>query len=393
MTDNQNVTVSDELPEETPEPITGSGDQKGSRKGILKYIPIPSIVFFGFFAVALAVHLISFASEGFANFYNEKIGAIFRMALAKLTGWIPFSLAETVVILIPAIVVVIFIWFVRVGLKKNGARCVVALFSVVTMFYSMFVLTLGTGYQNSPLDKKLGIERKLVSAQELYDTAIKVNDGLAEVIDGIYFPSGGGSSVMPYDLDEMIDKLNSAYDTLREECAFIPRLHAPVKYIALSKPMTYTHLSGVYCYYTGEANININFPDYTIAYTAAHEMAHQRGIAPEDEANFVAFLACVSSDDPYIRYSGYQNMLEYLMNALYSADRELYSQLTAKVEPRAMTEIYAYNKFFEPYRKSTASAVSSAINDTYLKALGESAGEKSYGMVVDLAVAYYRASE
>ena len=28
------------------------------------------------------------------------------------------------------------------------------------------------------------------------------------------------------------------------------------------------------------------------------------------------------------------------------------------------------------------------VNDTYLKAQGQTAGEKSYGMVVDLAVAY-----
>ena len=45
---------------------------------------------------------------------------------------------------------------------------------------------------------------------------------------------------------------------------------------------------------------------------------------------------------------------------------------------------------FAPYSHSTASAVTDTINDTYLKLQGESAGTKSYGLVVDLAVAYLK---
>ena len=50
-------------------------------------------------------------------------------------------------------------------------------------------------------------------------------------------------------------------------------------------------------------------------------MAHQRGIAREDEANFIAFLVCMASDDPYIRYSGYLEVYEYVASSLYSDDR------------------------------------------------------------------------
>ena len=45
---------------------------------------------------------------------------------------------------------------------------------------------------------------------------------------------------------------------------------------------------------------------------------------------------------------------------------------------------------FEPYRYSTASDVAEKVNDTYLKWQGETAGTKSYGLVVDLAVAYLK---
>jgi hypothetical protein len=44
--------------------------------------------------------------------------------------------------------------------------------------------------------------------------------------------------------------------------------------------------------------------------------------------------------------------------------------------------------FFDKYRESTVSEVSGAINNSYLQLQGTE-GTRSYGLVVDLAVAYY----
>ena len=390
---SEDITVIDEpLPDvpDAPEPEDMPDDDKKIRR-----VPIFARVLFCVFGVALAVHIVSFLSVDFANFFNEKISAFLRMILAKITGILPFSLAETIIIALPVLIVVIIVVFVTTQLKnkRKSTRFLVVMFAVAATFYSMFVLNFGTGYRNSPLDQKLGIERSGVTARELYDTALLLNEDVARVSEEIDFPLGGGSSSMPYGLSEMNDRLNAAYDVLCEKYTFIPGFHSKLKYIALSKPMVYTHISGVYSYYTGESNVNVAFPPYTVVYSAAHEMAHQRGIAREDEANFVAFLACASSDDAYIRYCGYQSMLEYVINALYSADRELYGELYSQLCPESITEMQAYNEFFEPYRKTVISDVSSAVNDTYLKALGQKDGEKSYGMVVDLAVAYYLRGE
>ena len=198
-----------------------------------------------------------------------------------------------------------------------------------------------------------------------------------------------GFSIMPYSHSGMNAQLMKAYDTVCDEYAFVPRLYSRIKPVILSEPWTYTHISGVYTYFTGEANLNMNFPDYTLPYTAAHEMAHQRGIAREDEANFVAFLVCAASDDEYIRYSGYLNLYEYVANALYSADKEAYSEVRAKLEPAARKEMSAYSAFFDKYRENVAANVTGAVNNAYLTIQG-TPGTKSYGMVVDLAVAYLR---
>ena len=165
----------------------------------------------------------------------------------------------------------------------------------------------------------------------------------------------------------------------------------------MSELMSYTHITGIYSYFTGEANINISFPDYTIPFTAAHELAHQRGIAKEDEANFVAFIVCMESDDPYIKYSAYLSVLEYVTNAYYTADTSKdktdYIELRQALDIRVRYEQKAYNEFFEKYRDNIAADLSGATNDIYLQSPGVSAGSASYGMVVDLAVAYYKTKQ
>lgn len=358
---------------------------------IKTYVPLFSRVFFCIGLVALCIHITCLCSETFADFYIRNIGAFFRGLLAHLTGWIPFSLAETVVIGIPVIIFAMLMFWINTRKKsdREATRGIFALISIITLFYSTFVFGYGMGYHGTSLASKLSLEEKPVSAEELKYTAERLDDEINKLLPEITF-TDSGASVMPYSLDEMNDRLNTAYKKASEKYSFIQDLKSKLKYIALSEPMTYTHISGVYSYYTGEANININFPDYTLPYTAAHELAHQRGIAPENEANFVAFLVCLESDDPYIKYSAYTNMYEYITNALYSADRTMYAQVVGHADYKFRNEMVAFSVFFEKYRNSAASEVSDAINDTYLKIQGQSQGSKSYGIVVDLAVAYYK---
>lgn len=356
-----------------------------------KYCPKFSFVFFSLFLLAAIVHLTCLLSEGFADFYNQTGGAFVRAVLAYLTRFLPFSLAETIIIGMPFIVAGLI--YISIKQMKDsdeaGIRCIVGLFSVLTFMYSVFVLGYGMGYHGASLASKLSLKEKEVSAEELKFTAEALLEEMDSVLDEIAY-DGKGVSLMPYSLSEMNSKLNFTYKIMAEKYSFIQNLNSKLKYIVLSEPMTYTHISGVYSYYTGEANLNINFPDYTLPFTAAHELAHQRGIAPENEANFVAFLVCCESDDPYIRYSGYLNMFEYVTNALYMASSDMYYEVMANTDSRAKKEMIAYSEFFDKYRESVASDVSDAVNNTYLKTQGQSAGTASYGMVVDLAVAYYK---
>ncbi len=356
-----------------------------------KNIPISTLVIFCLGVLCGILKLAAVLSTPFADFYNRHIASVFRAGLAHLTSLLPFSLAETVVLCAIPLAILFLVWCIVVAAKKNTlTRQIFRLLGVLVLLLSMFVLTFGIAYDTTPLEDKMELTVTEPTADELYVSCAKT---LIEILkaEKVITRSGNGAAPMPYSFDEMVDKLNTAYDTLYEQYDFLSPLHTKVKRIALSRPMTYTHLSGMYTFWSGEANVNVNYPDYVIVYTTAHEMAHQRGIGPEDEANFIAYLACITSEDPYIRYCGQANMLEYLAAALYEADAERYQkELLPFYSEGLLAEYAAYAELFAPYRDSAASEVSGAVNDAYLKAQGQTEGTKSYGLVVDLAVAYLK---
>ena len=353
-------------------------------------LPIWCIVAYGIAALALLIYLIARISPAFADVFNQNVSELFRRTLATLTNFIPFSLGEALILLLP-VGFGLTVWYAakyRCDTWRSTWSFVGILLAVLSLILSMFVFTFATGYHGRTLDQKLGLAQKEVSAEELYQTALilaqKVNEEQANLVY-----ADDGFSVMPYSLSDMNDKLLDAYDDFCEQHAFIDHFDTRLKPVMLSELMNYTHITGVYSYFTGEANIDIAFPDYTIPYTAAHELAHQRGIAREDEANMIAFLVCMESDDAYIRYCAYLNMYEYVSNALYRANPDLYAQARATLDADVRGEMIAYSNFFSKYQNSTASSVSGAVNDTFLKFQGTE-GTASYGMVVDLTVAYYK---
>ena len=346
------------------------------------------------FAFSVLIYLVSRFLSPFAEFWTKYPAQAIRFVLAKLTGWFPFSLAECMLISIP-ILALAYIIASSVSTKRdesdrNFYRWIRPLVSVILVIATLFFAAFGPAYSRNKLSDNLGIERAAVSAEELYSTAVKVSFEADGIIANIDFDVSG-ASVMPYGYNKLVDKMNDAFERYAAGVDYISHFDSNPKAIALSEPMTYTHISGVYTFMTGESNINTNYPDFLIPFTMAHEMAHQRGIAREDEANFVAFLVCIGSNDDYIRYSGYANMINYLDSALSKADSELYkSFLQNKLQREIYNEFVSYSAFFDKYRDSTASDIAGGVNDVFLQSQGQQAGTRSYGLVVDLAVAYYK---
>ena len=179
------------------------------------------------------------------------------------------------------------------------------------------------------------------------------------------------------------DRLEPTYPTLKSGYG-IP------KPVLASRLMSWFDITGIFFPFTFEANVNVDVPDYSIPSTMCHELSHLRGYMREDEANFIAFLACRESDSPDFYYSGVMLAFIHTNNALYSIDPEaqgaIYSTLSDGVR-RDLSFNSAYWKQFE----GLAAEISNNVNDAYLKSHQQEDGVKSYGRMVDLLLADYRA--
>ncbi len=353
-------------------------------------IPLWSKISLGLLVLSVVAYIIICLSTPFADFFNKYVSGALRFILAQITSIIPFSIAEALILLIPVILFLIirYVWKYRCNTRRSTIVTVVCILSVASLFVSGFVLIFSAGYRTTELDEKLGIETAPVGKYDLYNSSVFLAEEINKLAPEIDYDSEG-FSVMPYSMSEMNSKLLDAYDKFCEKNKFINNFPSRLKPVLLSEGMSYSHITGVYTFFTGESNLNVGFPDYTIPYTAAHELAHQRGIAREDEANMMAFLVCMESDDIYIRYCAYVNMYEYVANALYKADKELFKKADANLAREVYNEQIAYSKFFKKYSKSVSSQISGTVNDIYLQSQG-TVGKKSYGMVVDITVAYLK---
>ena len=193
-------------------------------KKILFVCPLPALIIFCITLISAVVHAFLYVSKGFADFVNLHIAPVVRMVLAKLTNLFPFSLAETLLLFMPVIVVSLIIFVVRIPRDDvvKMKRCTFSLLAAIGYLYSTFALGFAASYRGTSLADKIGLERTAVSAEELDYTARALYNEIEKLIVekgirihkayvGNYFTSldmmGATLTVMKLDdeLKELID--------------------------------------------------------------------------------------------------------------------------------------------------------------------------------------------
>lgn len=323
-----------------------------------------------------------------ADFLNDTICFGYRRIMAAFADLFGFSLFEILVFLIPVFLVIVVILAVRAFRRGVGRmRFILNLLSVALLLYSGHIIALGISYNTTTVDKEMGFKTVKVDEENLADTMILLRDEVNSLVDYIKF-SEDGSSISGYSMDEISDLICKSYAEISTEYGFVSDFESRAKAVGpFSIGMSYLGITGIYTYFTGEANVNMTYPDYDVVFTAAHELSHQRGILRENEANFMAYLACSRSEDAYLRYSAALNMYQYVGSALYRTNKDLYYEIAHGLDQRAKGDIYVSNSVTQKYGDTILNDISDFVNDLFLKSNG-TAGIVTYGRVVILAVSY-----
>ena len=179
------------------------------------------------------------------------------------------------------------------------------------------------------------------------------------------------------------------YENLTREFPCLAMDSVRAKPIFFSRFQSRLGFTGMYFPFTGEANVNVDAPACLVPATIAHEMAHQRMVASELEANFVGIAACVTGEDVTYQYSGYLMGLIQLCNALYDVAPQTWQAIARSTFTAELSQDWQDNNQYWAAMRSPVEDRAEQVYDSFLKGNGQSLGIRSYGACVDLLVTYF----
>ncbi len=150
-----------------------------------------------------------------------------------------------------------------------------------------------------------------------------------------------------------------------------------LKLSRVSFALSRLQLSGYYFPWTGEAQINAEMPRSLWPRVGAHEKAHQRGFARENEATVIGVLVCLASTDPTVFYSGTLGLFASLDRDLAVVDPQARQKLWTRL-PKPAVDDFRQEAAFWKAHEGVAGALSEKVNDAYLKGQGVASGVGSY---------------
>ena len=316
--------------------------------------------------------------------YSQKLYPIFFKLQAFFFSKLPFSFGDLAYGI--AFIYLVFYCVKWVQNRTKRKILLINFFACLSLVFLLFQLHWGLNYYRLSLQEKLNYpttysEKELAATLDFLITSTnQLQRQLA--------PNDSTAVLIPYSKEKISELMESEFNFELVDFKVTPYL----KNSMWSTLLSYMGFAGYLNPLTLESQVNSKIPKLNYSTTAAHEMAHQLGIASEAEANFIAYQTTITHSDPFIQFSGYSFALRYCYGELFKADPEAAKKQLSKLNKGVLKNYQQLSAFwkkfenpFEPYFKKGY--------DTYLKANGQKKGILSYNAMVSMVIAYTLAKE
>lgn len=370
-------------------------DKKSRKKLSKQFIALCTLL-----AVMAILNIVAWESRAFSDFYAAHIYPLWTQTYGRLTSLLPFSFGEILIMIavfgIPlSLAAMVILLIVMKGRRKKVAK----IFGFVYGWIIAFVVTTETLNCFILYHCSTFAELNCIAVTEHTDEELEaLGAQLVEEINACaedVSRDENGRFVLSADLD---DTARNAVAGLSDEFKNLDGYYVKPKSIICSFFMSQMDLMGIYFPFSMEANYNADMFAAKQPATICHEIAHTKGYIQEDEANFIAFMACERSDNADYRYSGYLSALTQVRNKIFEyADYDKKVAFDNSISDLVWTDMDANSEYWESVREAddtvfdsqTVSEVSDKAMETSLQLNGVEDGKKSYGRMVDLMLNYY----
>ncbi|MDO5558882.1 MAG: DUF3810 domain-containing protein [Oscillospiraceae bacterium] len=369
-----------------------------------KYLTKSRKVVLSIYLIILILNILSWSSRAFSDWYARNILRIWVSGVSRTVSQLKFSLGEVmiaagVVLIAAAPVTFIFLMIFAKNKRKKTAIIFSDIFMWITAFI-MMMLTLNCFimYHCTPFSEKYfnGAQREY-SSQNLIDVYEMITYNLNDLSERTARDEQGYFILS----DDLYENASQAMNNISGNYPQLSGYYPSPKPIYFSQFMSQQYTMGVFFPFSLETNYNnvmheVNLPD-----TVCHEYAHLKGYMQEDEAGFIAYIACINSDSTDFRYSGYLSMLNYIEEAVHTmaaSDEQMqrvYEIETSVCENVRKDNIFLRQEKWEEVEQSAVIStefvdeVSDKLTDMSLKINGVEDGMQSYSRKVNLLLDYY----
>jgi hypothetical protein len=363
------------------------------------------LLFLGGCAMPVLAWFLARTPDLVEHWYSERAGQLTLRAFTLVSGIFPFSIAEVTLICL----LLWILWLAARGVMQvagrrrhffNAAVCgILWLAGLAGILLLGFYLVWGFNFARPDWVARQGWSSH--AAQPAADAAeAELMRYCTQAVDlanrefAVAIGSGdpGSPSKSLSSMNAMDVAIEEGYARVATSLNLHPSIAADrgrAKPVLASFVMSAMLIGGFFSPWTGEANYNTDLPPCDIPQSIAHEKAHQRCVTNEDEANFLGFLACIYSGDPYVRYSGYLFAQRQLLGELRRFAPDEVPKFVARCYPGIQRDIDFDRKFVESHR-GLLSDLNMAAIDAYLKANRVRAGMRSYSLSARLIIIYAR---
>ena len=324
-----------------------------------------------------------------AQWYSEHIYPWIVWLIGRFFGIFPFCVAEFllyagILLLGGSLVRVIYRLIKKKADKKEGLRYLRRLGIIALILAALYMTNCGINYHRNSFAESIGLKADTYTVDELKGVCMELTERVNTYAGQVERDADGVMVLSGNEREEAVAAMERLGEKWDELAGYYPK----PKPLAFSAFLSVQNLTGIYSPFTVEANYNQDMTPYNIPFTACHELSHLRGFMQEEEANFIAWLACKDAPETELQYSGSMLAWIHCMNVLYEEDRAAWSEIREILSEEADVDLRENSKFWDKWDGAVAE-VSEQINDNYLKANGQKDGVQSYGRMADLVVAYY----
>ncbi|RNL54061.1 DUF3810 domain-containing protein [Pedobacter jejuensis] len=328
-------------------------------------------------SISILIYILGLLPSLIQKYYSTGIYPYISSSLRFISSIFPFAIGDMVYALLIGFVLYKTFRFYKNRKSLHRKHRILIPLQILNFFlilYIIFKMVWGLNYSRPSVSEELGIGNEKYTVKEL-------------VLLGDYFVKKTNALKLKlpktpiYSINDLEVNSTKAYNLMEQKNALFTYKNPCLKAVLNSWIISKVGIEGYYAPLTGEANMNMNLPDFVKPYVSCHEIAHQLGISYEDEANLLGYLTARNSPDLNYQYSANYEMLRYILFEIRMKSPDDYKILHDKLSAGVLADFKTEKEFWRKYNGEMFGYMDAAF-DSFLKLNNQKKGIDSYQDIV-----------